>query len=147
MACESGTTQQIFLQKLNAQFKSDGKPELKILQLPNQPAALLAVTSGRAVADLTDHSTASYIAQNTNDGNTFEVVTDPTAPNGYEPQRVGIGILKADSQLRDTVQKALQALIEDGSYGKIIETYGLLPVESAEVNQGDEPVPSASPST
>ncbi len=36
---------------------------MTILALPNQPAALLAVSSGRAVADLTDHSTAVYNAQ------------------------------------------------------------------------------------
>ncbi len=59
VACESGTTQQAFLQKLNKTFASSGKAEMKILALPNQPAALLAVTSGRAVGDLTDHSTAS----------------------------------------------------------------------------------------
>ena len=74
VACESGTTQQAFLQKQNKDFAAAGKTEMKILALPNQPAALLAVTSGRAVGDLTDHSTASYIAQTTNDGNTFEVV-------------------------------------------------------------------------
>lgn len=147
VAVESGTTQQVLLQKLNAQFESAGKDKITILQLPNQPAALLAITSGRAVGDLTDHSTASYIAETTNDGNTFEVVTDPSAPNGYEPAVVGIGILKADSQLRDVVQQALQGLIDDGSYQRIIAAYGLLPVQSAQVNQGTEPLPSASPTS
>ncbi len=69
VACESGTTQQAFLQKQNTAFKAAGKPTMTILALPNQPAALLAVTSGRAVGDLTDHSTASYIAKTTNNGN------------------------------------------------------------------------------
>ena len=45
------------------------------------------------------------------------------------------------------MQKALQALIDDGSYQKIIAAYGLLPVESAQVNQGTEPLPSASPTS
>ena len=71
VACESGTTQQAFLQKQNTAFKSAGKSAMTILALPNQPAALLAVTSGRAVGDLTDHSTAAYIAQTTNSGNTL----------------------------------------------------------------------------
>jgi polar amino acid transport system substrate-binding protein len=140
VACESGTTQQAFLQKQNKDFTAAGKTPMKILALPNQPAALLAVTSGRAVGDLTDHSTASYIAQTTNDGNTFEVVADPQFPNGYDPQMVGIGIVAKNTQLIDTVQKALQALIDDGSYAKIIAKYGLLPVTSAEVNQGSKPI-------
>ena len=80
VACESGTTQQAFLQKLNKQFAAEGKEAMKILALPNQPAALLAVTANRAVGDLTDHSTAEYIAETTNGGNTFEVIGDPSAP-------------------------------------------------------------------
>ena len=140
VACESGTTQQAFLQKQNKTFASAGKTAMKILALPNQPAALLAVTSGRAVGDLTDHSTASYIAQTTNNGNTFEVVTDTKFPNGYDPQMVGIGIVAKNTQLIDTVQKALQGLIDDGTYKKIIDTYGLLPVTSAQVNAGKTPL-------
>jgi polar amino acid transport system substrate-binding protein len=149
VACESGTTQQAFLQDLDKQFASSGKSAIKILALPNQPAALLAVTSGRAVGDLTDHSTASYIAETTNNGATFEVVSDPSAPQGYEPQLVGIGILAKNQALVDTVQKALQALIDEGAYQQIVAKYGLIPVKSAEVNQGStlgSASPSASPS-
>ena len=146
VACESGTTQQALLQKLNTKFKSSGKAEMTILALPNQPAAFLAVTSGRAVADLTDHSTAEYNAMTTNNGNTFEVVSDPTAPKGYEPQLVGIGIVAKNTQLINTVQKALQALIDEGAYQKIIAKYGLTPVDSAQINQGGvSPSPSATP--
>jgi polar amino acid transport system substrate-binding protein len=147
VACESGTTQQKFLQDLNKTFASSGKAAMKILALPNQPAALLAVTSGRAVGDLTDHSTAEYIAKTTNNGATFEVVADPTAPNGYDPQVVGIGIVASNTQLIDTVQKALQALIDDGTYKSIVDKYGLLPVQSAQVNQGSKPLPSSSPTS
>jgi polar amino acid transport system substrate-binding protein len=144
VCCESGTTQQAFLQKQNTQFKGAGKKAITILALPNQPAALLAVTSGRAVGDLTDHSTAEYIAKTTNSGNSFEVVTDPTAVNGYDPQIVGAGIVANNTALVTTVQKALQGLIDDKSYGQIIAKYGLLPVTSAQVNQGGKPV-STSP--
>ena len=53
---------------------------------------------------------------------------------------VGIGIVAKNTQLIDTVQKALQALIDDGSYARIIAKYGLLPVTSAQVNQGSKPI-------
>ena len=144
VCCESGTTQQAFLQKQNTLLKSAGKKAITILALPNQPAALLAVTSGRAIGDLTDHSTAEYIAKTTNSGNSFEVVADPTAPNGYDPQIVGAGIVASNQALVTTVQKALQGLIDDKTYGQIIAKYGLLPVTSAQVNQGSKPV-STSP--
>jgi len=144
VACESGTTQQAFLQKLNTQFKGSGKAAMNILALPNQPAALLAITSGRAVGDLTDHSTAEYIAKTTNNGNTFVVVADPSAPNGYDPQVVGMGIVAKNTQLINTVQKALQDLIDEGAYQKIVAKYVLLPVQSAQINQGGKS-PSPSP--
>jgi polar amino acid transport system substrate-binding protein len=144
VTCESGTSEQALLQGLNTQFKNTGKKQMQILSLPNQPAALLAVTSGRAVGDLTDHSTAEYIAKTTNNGATFEVVQDPAAPNGYDPQLVGAGIAKTDTQLVTAVQKALESLINSGAYAAIINKYGLLPVKSAQVNAAGQPA-SASP--
>ncbi len=96
------------------------------------------------MGDLTDHSTAEYIAKTTNNGNSFEVVADPAAPNGYDPQIVGVGIAKSNTALINTVQKALQDLITEGTYQKIVASYGLLPVSSAQINQGSKPLPSTS---
>ncbi len=145
VAVETGTTQQVLLQTLNKQFASSGKPQMNILTLPDQPSALLAIKSGRAVGDLTDHSTAGYIARTTNNGNTFQLATDPANPDGYSPQLVGAGILKSNTQLIAVWQKALQDLINSGAYGKLVTKYGLVPVTSAQINQGAAPV-SASPS-
>jgi len=133
---EKGTTQAVMLEELNESFKTAGKPEITIMQYPDQPAALLAVQSGKVVADLTDYSTAAYVAQTTENGSVFEVVVDPAAPTGYEGQPIGALFLKENTQLRDAFQKALQALIDDGTYQTIIGHYGLLPVESAQINQG-----------
>jgi len=134
VACESGTTQQAFLTNLNKQFAAAGKPKMQILVLPGQPEALLAVKSNRAIADLTDYSTALDVAKTTGDGNVFEVVEDPAAP--YDPQMDGIAILTKNTALVDTVQKALQALMDDGTYGRIIAAWGFVPVESVQVNAG-----------
>jgi polar amino acid transport system substrate-binding protein len=144
VCCESGTTQQAWLQILNNQFKAAGKKAMTVLALPNQPAAFLAITSGRAVADLTDHSTALYNAKTINNGNTLEVVVDPASPQGYQPTLVGIGIVATNTALISTVQKALQDLITDGNYQKIVASYGLTPVTSAQVNQGAQPIPTTS---
>ena len=144
VTCENGTTQQAFLADLNKQFQSAGKSTMQILSLPDQPAALLAVKSNRAVADLTDFSTATYIAATTNNGNTFEVVRDPAAP--YAPQMDGIAIATKNAQLVDTIQKALQALIDDGSYQKIVAAWGFVPVKSATVNAGPAYAASATAS-
>ena len=147
VCCESGTTQQAWLEILNAQFKAAGKKAMTILARPNQLAALAAIASGGAVADLTDHSTAVYIARTTNSGNSFEVVVDPAAPNGYRPTVVGIAIPASDTALVTTVQKALQDLINDGNYLKIVNSYGLTPVTSAQINLATKASPAASPSS
>ena len=120
---------------------------MTILSRPNQLAALAAIASGGAVADLTDHSTAVYIARTTNSGKSFEVVVDPAAPDGYRPTVVGIAIPASDTALVSTVQQALQDLINDGTYQKIVDSYGLTPVASAQINLGAKPSPSASPSS
>ncbi len=80
VGCEKGTTQAAALATLNEQFKAEGKPEMTINEFPDQPAALLAVQSGKVVADLTDASTAGYIAVTTDNGATFEVIMDPNPP-------------------------------------------------------------------
>ena len=44
--------------------------------------------------------------------------------------------MASNTQLIDTLQKALQDLIDEGAYTQIIDKYGLIPVKSAQVNQG-----------
>ena len=145
VSTESGTYDQGVLEALNKQFKSAGKPQMQLLVLPTEPGALLAVSSGRAAATLSDYGVAKYTAQTAGNGNTFEVVQDPQANDFGGQAIVGAGILKSNTQLVTAVQKALQQLIDNGAYAKIINKYGLLPVKSAEVNAGGQPV-SASPS-
>jgi polar amino acid transport system substrate-binding protein len=123
VAVESGTTQLLLAQKVQAGYKANGS-SLTILQYPKDSDAQLAVKAGKAVADVTDGPGSTYVAKTVGGGNTFEVVQDPTAPNGYDPQTVGAGVLKANTGLRDAMQKALQALIADGTYAKILDKYG-----------------------
>jgi len=134
VTCEIGTTEHALLQKTNQQLKSAGKQGITILAMPNQPAALLAITSGRAVGDMTGHSPGEYIAKTANNGATFEVVSDPSAPKGYDPGTPGIAIMAKNTQLVNTVQKALQDLIDEGAYQKMMAKWGVIPVQSAEVN-------------
>ena len=45
-------------------------------------------------------------------------------------------MLATNTQLVDAIQKALQALIDEGSYQKLVAAWGFVPVESAQVNAG-----------
>jgi polar amino acid transport system substrate-binding protein len=139
VAAEAGTTQAAALAALNEQFKAEGKPEITISEFPDQPAALLAVQSGKVVCDLTDASTGAYIAMTTDDGATFEIVVDPNPPVAdWKPQLDGIGVLKGNDGLRDAIHKALQALMDDGTYKTIIDHYGIVPIEKATINAGPD---------
>ena len=139
VGCERGTTQAVLLENTNQTLVSAGKPEIAINQYDDGPAAILALQSGRVIAYLTDNSVAVYTSQTTQGGELFEVITDPANPHGYNPQIDGIGVLKGNEQLRDAIQEALQVLIDSGVYTQIIDYYGLIPVDSAEINQGTDP--------
>ena len=136
VGCEKGTTQADALATLAERFKTEGKPAMVVTQFPDQPAALLAVKSGNVVCDLTDSSTGGYIALTADGGESYEIIMDPTPPAGWETQPDGIAVAKANSGLRDAIQKALQALMDDGTYKTILDNYGIQPWDKATVNAG-----------
>jgi polar amino acid transport system substrate-binding protein len=138
VSVQSGTAQVVELQKLAKSFATAGKAKLTILQFPQDSDALLAVTSGKAQAQMDDQSVAAYTVKTFNNGNTFVLLQDPTIATTFSNGIIGVGVPKTDTQLRDAVQKALQALITDGTYAQILNKYneGSLAVTSALVNQG-----------
>ena len=138
VGCEKGTTQAEALATLNDQFKADGKPQMNVSEFPDQPAALLAVQSGKVVCDLSDSSTIGYVAKTTDNGKTFEVIMDPNPPKGWETQPDGIAMLKSNSALRDAIQKALQKLMDEGTYKTILDNYGIQAWDKATVNAGTQ---------
>ena len=139
VGCEKGTTQAGALGSLNDQFKSQGKAQMTVNEFPDQPAALLAVQSGKVVCDLTDASTGGYVALTTDNGATFEIVMADDAPAGWQTQPDGIGVLKSDTGLRDAIQKALQGLMDDGTYKTIFDHYGIQRIDKATINAGTQP--------
>ena len=138
VAVQSGTSQVGELQKLKATFASEGKPALTILQFPQDSDALLAVTSGKAQAQMDDQSVAAYTVKTFNNGATFQLVNDPSIAATFPNAIIGAGVPRTDTQLRDAVQKSLQSLIDDGTYKQILDKYGegALSVTSAQINQG-----------
>jgi polar amino acid transport system substrate-binding protein len=135
-AAQTGTIQAGMLQTLASQLKAAGKPALTVLTYPKDSDALLAIKSGKAVADLVQLPTG--VADVTAQPNSFEIAKDPAAPNGYAPSTLGIGMVKANSQLRDAISQALTSLIADGTYAKILDKYGLgaAAVQKVEINLG-----------
>jgi polar amino acid transport system substrate-binding protein len=137
-AAQSGTIQAQMLQDLKKKFASEGKAALEVLTFPKDSDALLAVKSGKAVANFVQLPNAAYTIGTAEGASAYEIVSDPAAPSGYAPSIIGAPVPKTDAELRDTIQKTLQALIDDGTYTTILAKYGLegSAITSAQVNQG-----------
>lgn len=127
IAIQKGTTQDDVAE---AQKTKCGAKGLTILKFDTDPAALLQVKQGRAVADMNDFPVAAHNVSKTDD---FEVVGEQIEAGPY-----GIGVRKEDTQLRDALRAALQALIDDGTYTAILEKWKVTDgaVTSATVNAG-----------
>lgn len=130
IALQRGTTQEDVAKAQQAKCQAAGKP-LKVLAFDTDPEALLQVKQGRAVADMNDFPVAAYNAKQS--GGAYEVVGDQIEAGPY-----GIGVRKEDTQLRDALQKAMQALIDSGEYKKVLDKWDVAQggLTTATVNAG-----------
>ncbi|WP_240957924.1 ABC transporter substrate-binding protein [Streptomyces barkulensis] len=106
---------------------------IKILAFDKDTEALLQVKQGRAVADINDYPVAAYNAKTSGGGEDFEVVGDQIDAAPY-----GIAVSKENTELRDAIKAALDAIIENGEYQKVLEKWEVTDagVEEATVNGG-----------
>jgi polar amino acid transport system substrate-binding protein len=119
VAVQRGTT---YEEALNAQSKKctgAGKKALKIESFENDTEAQTRVKSGGAVAGVNDYPVAVDMAKKADGGNAFEVLDQQ-----YEAAPFGIVVDKQNTQLRDVLKEAVDAIIKDGSYQKVLEQWG-----------------------
>jgi len=140
VSVQASTMADTTLTKLSKKFVADGKEAMNIMRFAGDTEAFLAVKSGKAQARITSVSVGAYAAKTYEGGGAFEVSTDPSVEETFGSGIVGIGVSKKTPELTAALQAALQELMDDGTYTKILTKYGLeaLAVESAGVNQGVE---------
>ncbi len=124
VAVQKGTTQYDFLVKTNKDFAAAGKEQIKILALPSDTDAQLAVKSGKAVAEMTDGPGGAYVAKTSGGGNVFEAIVDPAFPGGYDPATIAILVKKGIPNLPEAFQQAFQQLVDEGVMKQILDLYG-----------------------
>ena len=117
VAVEDGTTEQTDAQTQAKACTKAGKSTVTVLSYANQGEANLAVSSGRAKVGFVDSQIAAYIASTSNgvfqnSGTAFEV-----APYGLA--------LPKGNGMAAPVQSAVNLLIADGVYNKILTKWGV----------------------
>jgi polar amino acid transport system substrate-binding protein len=133
---QKATVQGDMLKALTPQCTAAGKKAVIINEYPSDPEALNALRAGKGVADVMDAPIAAYAAQTSGKGQYFDLITDAANPNGYQAVYTGIGVLKANKELTAALQAAVQSLINDGTYGKILAKWNLsnFGVQTATIN-------------
>jgi len=114
------STQQSLLEEQNA--AACASDPIDILTQQSDTEALMQVQSGRAAALLTQEAVGMYNASQIGGGTAFEVANE----GSIEPMPLGYVFAKGNDELRDAFQKALQSLVDDGTYDEILSSYSLI---------------------
>ncbi|WP_149829337.1 ABC transporter substrate-binding protein [Streptomyces tailanensis] len=133
VALQVGTTSEGIAKEQSKKCEKDGKKAIKLQTFDTDPEALLRLKQGASVADLNDFPVAAYNAKTSGGGNDFEVVGDQIEAGPY-----GIGVSKKNTELRDALQAAMAAIIENGEYEKILKEWNVTDgaVTEAKINGG-----------
>ncbi|GAA3219074.1 ABC transporter substrate-binding protein [Streptomyces thermocoprophilus] len=133
VALQKGTTSEGIAKAQSEKCTKDGKKAIELQTFDTDPEALLRLKQGASVADLNDFPVAAYNAKTSGGGNDFEVVGEQVEAGPY-----GIGVSKENTQLRDAIKEALDAIIKNGEYQKILEKWNVTDggVTEAKINGG-----------
>ena len=129
VAVETGTVEEDAINETAKQCKADGKKDITIQSSKQQTDATTAVVTGKADVFFADSPVVGYAIAQT-EGQLEQLGKDfDSVPNA-------IAIKKGDSQTTDAVQKAMQKLMDDGTYGKILQHWGVESgaLDKAEIN-------------
>jgi polar amino acid transport system substrate-binding protein len=105
---------------VDAQQADCGDRPIKARPLDSGTQVVLEVKFGRADAALADFPVAAYNAKVSGQGRDFQVVGEQIDPGPY-----GIGVRKDDTELASALQEALRAIIEDGSYDRVLTKWNV----------------------
>ncbi|GAA4876775.1 ABC transporter substrate-binding protein [Kitasatospora terrestris] len=123
VSVQTGTNHQKILEQRQELCKQQGRPPITVLAFPKDSEAQLALRAGKVSADFLDEVTAAYVADTADGGTTFETVVGKEAVGPTSSSPIGIGVAKSVPGLKEAIQAALQSLMDDGSYGKILAGY------------------------
>ncbi|MDH2910525.1 MAG: ABC transporter substrate-binding protein [Candidatus Eremiobacteraeota bacterium] len=114
------TSQAIALQTQSVACKAVGLAPILLQQRATDDAALSLLLSGKSDVHVTDFPVVAYLARTLDGGKRFVV-----AGRQFDVVPYGIAVAKNNVALADAVQAALQSLIADGTYDRLLAKWGL----------------------
>jgi polar amino acid transport system substrate-binding protein len=117
VAVERGTTQATDATAQSAKCQKAGKPKVSVSVFPDQNAANLALSSGRAEVGMADSPVAAYIVKKSN--GQFKV-----SGKSYGTAPYGIAIPKGNGMAKP-ILAALKELISNGTYMSVLTKWGI----------------------
>ncbi|WAX78011.1 ABC transporter substrate-binding protein [Streptomyces sp. KMM 9044] len=100
--------------------KCPADQKLSIESFDNDQQAQTRLRAGGADAGSSDFPVAAYAVKTSGGGNDFELVGEQVEAAPY-----GIAVAKTNTELRDALQAALEAVIENGEYQEIMDKWGV----------------------
>ncbi|MEV6809328.1 ABC transporter substrate-binding protein [Streptomyces sp. NPDC051132] len=117
LAVQRGTTSEDLAKAKSKECR--GGKKITIEAFDDNEQAQTRLRSGGADALSADFTVAAYGVKTSGGGKDFQIVGDQVDAAPY-----GIAVAKKDTQLRDALQAAMNALIKNGEYQKILEKWG-----------------------
>lgn len=125
VAAPVGTAFEQAAKKADADCKAAGKPAISLLPLTGSTTCALALKEDRADAIIVSTPTAAA----------FETDSPDVYANGgaayATDTRIGIAVVKGNAALLDAVDKAVKAVVADGTYAALLTKWKLPPGSSA----------------
>lgn len=114
-----GTVFETSAKQASADCKAAGKPEVNLLSLAGTTACALALTQGRADAIIVSTPTVAALMHETPD--TYEAAGAPFNAD----TKVGIAVRKDNPALTAAIEKAVQAIVKDGTYAALLKKWAM----------------------
>jgi len=114
------TSQAIALQTQSKACQAVGLAPIHLKQRATDDAALKLLLSGESTVHVTDYPVVAYLARTLAGGKRYAV-----AGRQFDVVPYGIAVAKTNTALLDAVQSALQSLIADGTYDRLLAKWGL----------------------
>lgn len=118
VAATNGTTIQSLIEEQNKKFKAAGKPPAEIIVFPKDTDSLQSLQIKQVEVFGTTLESAGYYILKAPD--LFEVAGEP-----FAKILTAIAIRKDDPSLRDSIQKAVDAIRADGTLTKILKKWNM----------------------